>query len=164
MEKKTAYIALGGNVGNRSRTLLTAVCKMDETDGIEVRQVSQFVETEPVGPPGQPKYYNAAAEILTTLSPHELLEQLHRIEAELGRNREKEQRWGARTCDLDILLMERTVIDEPEGLKIPHPRLHERLFVLRPLAQLAPDAIHPTLKRTVVELLIDAEVGKGDAS
>ena len=156
----TAYIALGGNVGQRVRTLLRAAEMLDEVDGVRVRRISRFRETDPVGgPPDQPKYVNAAAELQTSLTPEELLAALHEIENALGRNRNAEQRCGPRTCDLDLLLMGELVADS-EDLTVPHPRMHERRFVLQPLSDLAPDAIHPTLHKTVAQLL--AEVA-GDA-
>ena len=154
----TVYIAMGGNVGNVKRTLLAAVRMMAEHEGIVLRRMSDFILTEPVYLPGavdaakQEKYLNAAVKIETTLSPRELLAALQRIESHLGRDRAKEGRWGPRTCDLDILLFGDLVMDSPD-LTIPHPRLHERAFMLAPLAQIAPEAVHPVLKKTVVELL-----------
>ncbi len=160
MGKHTAYISLGSNLGDRADNLLSALKLLNAADGIEVGKISQFFQTDPEGgPTGQDKYYNAAAMIETTLAPHELLSELHRIERELGRRRENEPRHGSRTCDLDILLFGQEVIETDE-LTIPHPRMHERLFVLRPLASIAPQAVHPTLRRTVAELLADAEVSR----
>jgi len=155
-----AYIGMGSNVGDRARTLMTAAKMLSELPGVEVRKLSAMIETDPVGgPEDQPKYLNAALEISTDLSPHDLLAALNVIEDALGRDRSTEKRWGPRTCDLDILLMEGVVMSEPD-LTIPHPRMHERVFVLRPLASIAADAIHPTLKQGIADLLIEAEVSR----
>ncbi len=155
-----AYIALGSNVGDRRATLERAVEMLAARDDLRVEAVSAMIETQPVGGPrGQGHYLNAAAEIATDLAPGELLAALQAVESALGRDRAGEQRWGPRTCDLDILLMGDVVIDSPE-LTVPHPRMHQRLFVLRPLAEIAPRAVHPVLARTVAELLAEAEGGR----
>jgi 2-amino-4-hydroxy-6-hydroxymethyldihydropteridine diphosphokinase len=147
----TAYIALGSNVGDRRATLDSALACLRAADGVTVTAVSSFVETEPVGPPQRP-YLNAAAELRTTLDPGVLLDLLHAVESSHGRDRGGETRWGPRRLDLDLLLYGERVIDEP-GLTVPHPRMHERRFVLGPLAQIAPHAVHPARGRTVQWLL-----------
>jgi len=137
-----AAIALGSNLGDRHAHVAAAVRALADLPCSKLLTVSNTFETEPVGPIPQGRYINAAAKIETTLPPRTLLEQLLLIEKSEGRSRETEQRWGPRTLDLDLLLYDQLVIDEP-GLQLPHPRLHERLFVLQPLAQVWPDARVP---------------------
>jgi 2-amino-4-hydroxy-6-hydroxymethyldihydropteridine diphosphokinase len=157
MDTVTAYIGLGANVGETAETLRRALEMLAKREGITVWRISQFVKTAPIGGPAdQPPYLNAAAELHTTLPPEELLAVLHAVESALGRNRDNELRWGPRTCDLDILLYGNEDIDQPD-LRIPHPRMHERKFVLEPLAQIAPDAVHPTREKTVAQLLEEVE-------
>jgi 2-amino-4-hydroxy-6-hydroxymethyldihydropteridine diphosphokinase len=151
------FIALGSNVGDSGLTLMQALKALDEAAGVSVRRISQFLRTEPVGgPPDQPPYLNGVAELEVESSPHELLAVLQGIERSLGRDRAREVRWGPRTCDLDILLVGDAVIDSPD-LTVPHPRMHERLFVLEPLAGLAANVVHPGLGKTVGELLAAAK-------
>jgi 2-amino-4-hydroxy-6-hydroxymethyldihydropteridine diphosphokinase len=136
-----AYVGLGANLGDRERTLRAAVDALTAEEGIEVVSVSTLRETEPVGVGEQPLFLNGAAELETTLRARELLDRLLALEQRFGRVRIPGER-GPRTLDLDLLLYGGGVIDEP-GLTVPHPRLHERRFVLEPLAELAPDLVVP---------------------
>jgi 2-amino-4-hydroxy-6-hydroxymethyldihydropteridine diphosphokinase len=146
----TAYIALGSNLGDRRAMLDEAIASLRLQPGIEVTRVSSYHETDPVGgPAGQGKYLNAAAELHTSLSPIQLLRTLQAIETQLGRVRA--ERFGPRTIDLDVLLFgARTV--QSDDLIVPHPRMQERLFVLEPLVEIAPLAVHPVLQSTVKDL------------
>jgi len=139
-----AYVGLGANLGPREITLLRAVDLLAETEGVEVRAVSQLRETEPVGVVDQPLFLNGAVVLDTSLSPRELLDRLLEIERELGRVRDV--RWGPRVVDLDLLVYGDRQIDEA-GLRVPHPRLHERRFALEPLAELDPELDVPGLGR-----------------
>jgi len=139
-----AYVGLGANLGPREITLLRAVDLLAETKGVDVRAVSQFRETEPVGVIVQPLFLNGAVALDTSLSPRELLDRLLEIERELGRVREL--RWGPRVVDLDLLVYGDRRMEEP-GLRVPHPRLHERRFALEPLAELDPELDVPGLGR-----------------
>ena len=145
-----AYIGLGSNLGPREDTLRRAVELLDDEDGIEVGAVSTLRETDPVGFVDQPAFVNGAVAVDTSLSPRELLEALLRVERALGRVRGGE-RWGPRTVDLDLLVYGNRVVDQP-GLRVPHPRLHERRFVLDPLVELDPRLVIPG-RGTVSELL-----------
>lgn len=130
-----AYVGLGANLGPREITLLQAVDLLAETDGVEILAVSQLRETEPVGMVDQPMFLNGAVALETTLTPRQLLERLLDVERELGRVRD--ERWGPRTIDLDLLVFGDLQVDEP-GLHVPHPLLGERRFALEPLAELNP--------------------------
>jgi 2-amino-4-hydroxy-6-hydroxymethyldihydropteridine diphosphokinase len=130
-----AYIGLGSNLGDRKGTLLAAIERLAATPGVTVAAVSSFRETDPVGAiVDQPRFLNGAVALETTLPARALLDVLLAIEAELGRTREGPA-GGPRTLDLDLLLYGDEAIDEP-GLQVPHPRLHERAFVLEPLGEL----------------------------
>lgn len=145
------HVAIGGNIGDVPGTLSRAVRALDEAEGIRVRAVSPLFETAPVGgPEGQPAFLNGALTLETSLPPGELLHVLMEVEKSLGRVREVAD--GPRTVDLDILLWGERVIRE-EALEIPHPRMHLRSFVLVPLAKIAPEAVHPVLKKSVAKLL-----------
>jgi len=130
-----AYIGLGANLGDREATLRSAIAALCEAPGVDVVAVSTFRETEPVGPVrDQPRFLNGAASVETSLSARELLGVLLRIDADHGRTREGPH-GGPRTLDLDLLVYGDESVSEP-GLTLPHPRLHERDFVLEPLAEL----------------------------
>jgi 2-amino-4-hydroxy-6-hydroxymethyldihydropteridine diphosphokinase len=136
-----AYVGLGANLGERERTLRTAVDRLGEDPEVDVLAVSRFRETAPVGFEDQPPFINAAVQVRTPLTAHELLDRLLAVERALGRTREG-PRFGPRTVDLDLLVFGDAVIDEP-GLTVPHPRLAERLFALEPLADLDPRLVVP---------------------
>jgi 2-amino-4-hydroxy-6-hydroxymethyldihydropteridine diphosphokinase len=136
-----AYVGLGSNMGDRERMLWSALHMLAFNPEVDVVAVSSILETDPVGLEEQPRFLNAAAAIDTDLEPRALLDLLLSIERELGRTRDG-PRFGPRTIDLDLLLYGDDVVDEP-GLTVPHPRLHERRFVLEPLAELAPDLTVP---------------------
>jgi 2-amino-4-hydroxy-6-hydroxymethyldihydropteridine diphosphokinase len=131
-----AYVGLGANLGRREETLREAMGILDRAPDVDVVAVSGLRETEPVGPIAQPMFLNGVVALETTLSARELLELLLDVERSLGRIRE--ERWGPRVVDLDLLLYGDDVVDEP-GIEVPHPRLHERRFALEPLAELDPD-------------------------
>ena len=131
-----AYVGLGANLGAREETLRRALELLAAADGVSLLAVSQLRETEPLGVVDQPPFLNGAVALETTHAPRELLDLLLTIEASLGRVRE--ERWGPRTVDLDLLVYGDEVVDAP-GLRVPHPHLHERRFALEPLAELAPD-------------------------
>ena len=139
----SAYLALGSNLGDRLEHLRAAARKLESTKGIDVVRSSRVYETEPVGPP-QPQYLNAVIEVDTTLTPRELLDAARGVEDSLGRIRA--ERWGPRTIDVDILLYDERTVDEAD-LVIPHPRMHERGFVLLPLGELDADAMLPGGRR-----------------
>ena len=149
----TAFVGIGSNLGDRETNLRRAIELLAAEDGIEVAAVSEIRETEPVGPVEQGPFLNGAVQLETPLAPHDLLERLLVVESSLGRVRE--DRWGPRTIDLDLLLYEKETIDEP-GLQVPHPRLHERRFALEPLADLDPGLEIPA-KGSVSALLAELE-------
>lgn len=149
--QKDVYIALGSNQGDRELYLLRAIAEIGRLQGCRVTAISPFYETSPVGNLQQPDFYNAAIAIETTLEPLQLLDELLRLETEkFGRVRTTH--WGARTVDLDILLFGDLVLHNA-NLTLPHPRLHERRFVLQPLSDIAAEIRHPLFGKTVSELL-----------
>ena len=149
-----AYVGLGANLGDREGALRAALAALAATDGVHVVSVSTFRETDPVDYLDQPRFLNAAAALDTTLAPRELLDALLEVERSLGRTREG-PRFGPRTIDLDLLLYGGESFDEP-GLTIPHPRLHERLFVLEPLQELEPD-LHVPGRGNVAALISELQ-------
>jgi 2-amino-4-hydroxy-6-hydroxymethyldihydropteridine diphosphokinase len=156
----TAYIALGANLGDRQQNLRAALDLLNATPGVRVTGVSSFLENPAVGgPPDSPPFLNAAAELETTLEPRALLDRLLEIERTLGR--ERRQKWGPRPIDLDLLLYGDRILDEPD-LKVPHPLMHERRFVLQPLAEIAPASVHPILRLPIDVLLRMLEPVSGD--
>jgi 2-amino-4-hydroxy-6-hydroxymethyldihydropteridine diphosphokinase len=136
-----AYVGLGANLGDREQSLRAALDALGSTPGVHVVAVSSIRETEPVCYVDQPRFLNAAAALETSLTPRELLDVLLEIERSLGRTRTG-PRFGPRTIDLDLLLYGDERVDEP-GLRVPHPRLAERAFVLEPLAELEPGLVVP---------------------
>jgi 2-amino-4-hydroxy-6-hydroxymethyldihydropteridine diphosphokinase len=144
-----AYVGLGSNLGDRAAYLLLGLFALSRLPKTHLLRLSPVYETEPVGPP-QPPYLNMVAELETELSPTGLLAEMLRIEKALGR--ERRERWGPRTLDLDLLLYGDLVLEEA-GLSVPHPRLHERAFVLVPLLDLLPEGRHPLLGQSFAELL-----------
>ena len=143
------YLAMGSNMGEKENYIRSAVEKLDQMTTCRVVRISNLIQTKPYGGVEQDDFLNGCMEIETLLSPEELLEELHRIEAEADRKREVH--WGPRTLDLDILFYDDEIIDLPM-LKIPHIDMKNRDFVLEPLAELAPYKYHPIYHKTVQEL------------
>lgn len=150
----TVFIGLGANAGNREANLRMALRGLTRMARVEA--VSSLYESDPVGPE-QPPFYNAVCRIETGLEPRSLLRFLQALEHEIGR-RSGGQRWGPRPIDLDILLYEDRVMDSEE-LTLPHPRITERAFVLIPLSEIAPDALHPAAGKTVAEPAAPLDAG-----
>ncbi|WP_310430201.1 2-amino-4-hydroxy-6-hydroxymethyldihydropteridine diphosphokinase [Chamaesiphon sp. VAR_48_metabat_135_sub] len=147
-ELSLCAIGLGSNLGDSRSILIGAIDRLQKHPQIELLAISSWYLTDPIGPP-QPDYINGCATIETSLAPLDLLNILQAIESEFGRVRQ--EIWGARTLDLDLLLYDNLIIDLPT-LQIPHPRMIERAFVLVPLAEIAPDSIEPKSGHSIATL------------
>ena len=145
-----AFIGLGSNLGDREANLRQALEYLEQAPDTSVVRASSLYDTEPVGVEDQPHFLNAVAQLDTQLTPRQLLWNLMLVERRLGRVRS--QRWGPRTLDLDMLLYEDSVVDE-DDLKLPHPELAKRSFVLVPLVELEPLLVHPVTGETMLSLL-----------
>ena len=149
-------IALGSNMGDREGYLNGAVEKLNAVRGCRVKKVSDFIETPPYGVTAQADFLNGCLEMETIMYPHELLDELHRIEKEAGR--ERIIRWGPRTLDLDIIFYDDMILQD-DDLCIPHVEMHKREFVLKPLCGIAPYKRHPVTGKTVKEMLDEVNSG-----
>ena len=150
------YLSLGSNLGDRISYIQQANMQLNSTDGIDVIRTSAFYETEPFNMQSKNWFVNAAIEIKTSLTPHELLAVCQRIEKQLGRKRSEIGVYEDRTIDIDILFYKKEIISD-DDLVIPHQFLHQRAFVLVPLLELIPDFEHPVLHKTILELHEDLE-------
>ena len=149
IEPARVFAGIGGNVGDTAHTLSAAVARIERESSVRVLASSPVYRNPPVGPQDQPDYLNAVIELEVLLSPQDLLSLFLAVEMEFGRVRAI--RWGSRTLDLDILTYGDRIVDEP-GLTIPHPHMHERPFVLVPLADLNPHAVHPVLNQSYCDM------------
>ncbi len=147
-----AYLGIGSNMGDKKEYLMGAVDAFYDDEKCKVVSVSKFIETKPYGPVKQDDFLNGCIALDTLYTPMELLDRIHQIETSAGRVRDIH--WGPRTLDIDILLYNDEVIDEKD-LLIPHPQMHKRDFVLRPLSQIAKYAVHPIFKKTVQQMFED---------
>lgn len=155
-----AVIGLGANLGRSERTIDRALRRLDQLDGVAVQAASHVMRSDAIGPQPQDTYANAVALLETRHDPLGLLAALQQLEHELGRRRDPSQkRWGPRPIDLDVLLMDDVVIDEPQ-LTIPHPWMLVRRFALAPAAEIAPEMIHPLVARPLSQLLAAADGGR----
>ena len=146
-----AYVGVGSNLGDRVKTIFEALTRLDDVRGVTVGVVSQMMESKPMGGPGgQGDYLNNAAQLHCRISAERLLVEMQEIEEKLGRVRV--EKWGPRTIDLDLLLFGEEVMDTPL-LTVPHPMMHEREFVLGPLAEIAGEVVHPVFNKSVREML-----------
>lgn len=149
-----AYIAVGSNMGEKEAYISQAIKKLKNREDCRVKKVSSIIETEPYGVLDQDKFLNGALMVETLLTPQELLDVLHQIEAEA--KRERIRHWGPRTLDLDIIFYDDEIIQE-EQLCVPHVDMHNRLFVLEPLKEIAPYKRHPVYGKTIAEMVVELE-------
>jgi len=150
LDNKKVYLLLGSNLGDRMQLINAAIGKIRDRIGV-VFSRSSLYETAAWGKLDQPSFLNVALGVSTALSPLEVLEKALVIEEELGRVRH--EKWGSRLIDIDVILYGDLIVSEPRVLQVPHPQMQHRRFVLEPLAEIAPDYLHPVLKKTVSELL-----------
>ena len=153
-KRSRAFIALGSNMGDKQKNLLDAIDKIKASKHTKVEKVSSFITTEPWGYLDQDKFLNGVIEVDTILPPKELVRFLLNIEKEL--KRERIIKWGPRTIDLDVILYD-DLITEDEEILLPHPRMQDRMFVLEPLAEIAPYLMHPVLHKRIIQLKEELE-------
>ncbi|MGP0564570.1 MULTISPECIES: 2-amino-4-hydroxy-6-hydroxymethyldihydropteridine diphosphokinase [unclassified Nitrospina] len=148
----TAFIGIGSNMGDAPGHCREAIDRMRTHPALNLHTASSLYKTQPYGKTDQDWFINAVAQVVTDLSPADLLHVLLGIEKEMGR--ERREKWGPRKIDLDLLLYDEDTIKE-ENLQVPHPGIAERRFVLEPLAEISPDLVHPTLSKTIQDLLAE---------
>mgnify|MGYP002592494976 FL=1 len=151
-----AYLALGTNIGNKRRNMITAAALLAERVG-DVLALSGFYETEPWGFQSENTFLNAALQLETSLSPLELLKATQQIEVEMGRTQKSNGTYHDRIIDIDILLYDDLILQTPE-LTLPHPLMQDRRFVMEPLLEVAPNVVHPVFKKTVVSLMRERNI------
>ena len=149
-QKARAFIGAGANLGEPVRQIRQALDELEKSPGVGLLGTSSLYRTQPMGPIAQPPFVNAVFSLECGMSPQDLLALLLSVEEKMGRIRR--ERWGPRVIDLDLLFFDEAIISE-QGLEVPHPRLHERRFVLTPLVEIAPDVVHPVLKKSAFDLL-----------